>query len=98
MIWKLRCEWKFEREPKNDPLPSELEIHNRWLASINKRLLLDYITTNKKKYGKRATSKKLVAQTWNGVLLNSRNLLDSNIQQSGVLVGIQSLRPPGRNR
>ena len=65
---------------------------------MNKRLLLDYITTNKNRYGKRATSKKLVAQTWNGVLLNSKNLLDSDVRQSGVLVSIQSWRPPGRNR
>ncbi|KAJ7163885.1 ribonuclease H-like protein [Mycena crocata] len=97
-IWHLRCTrvitWG------NDPLHflSEAELHNKWLHRINSRLKIDMLLTDTKKYGNRALNKKEVINTWKGVLDKPLNLSDIGIGQSGFLVGIPPLRPPGRNR
>lgn len=47
LIWKLRCERRIKNEDNPELFHTETEIHNRWLATINKRLTIDCITTNK---------------------------------------------------
>jgi ribonuclease HI len=98
LIWKLRCERRIQNGDDPEKLPSEAEVHNRWVSTINKRLLLDQLMTNQSKYGKKALKPRVVAQTWDRVLLNRENLPRDWIRQSGVLVGMRPQRPPGHNR
>ncbi|KAJ7860650.1 hypothetical protein B0H13DRAFT_2237362 [Mycena leptocephala] len=92
--WKIRCERVISGESPH----SESEIHNRWVACINKRLKIDRLLTDRSRYGSRAMDTKTVLKTWDGVLMDNQNLPDNWIWQSGVLVGIGKFRPPGRNR
>ena len=98
LIWKIRCERRFQRRDDAEMFHSRQEVHNRWVAAINKRLIQDCLSTNKRRYGRKATGMHIVSQTWRGVLHDQRNLPEDWIQQAGVLVGIRPLRPPGRNR
>ena len=46
LIWKLRCERRIKlQDENNDPHPHQ-EIRHRWLATINKRLTLDRLSTD----------------------------------------------------
>jgi uncharacterized membrane-anchored protein YjiN (DUF445 family) len=65
---------------------TQRQKYNRWVATINSRLSLDKLMTNRKKYGKKALKERAVIQTWTGTLYDEKNLLDNWIQQSGVLV------------
>ncbi|KAJ7183006.1 hypothetical protein C8R43DRAFT_840003, partial [Mycena crocata] len=64
LIWKLRNERVIQEE---DPA-SVQEIHNRWCKTINNRLKIDCLQTNKRKYGKKALEENLVKATWKKVL------------------------------
>ncbi|KAJ7889015.1 hypothetical protein B0H13DRAFT_1626844, partial [Mycena leptocephala] len=59
---------------------------------------IDRLLTDTSRYGSRALDIKTVLKTWDGVLMDNKNLPDNWIWQSGVLVGIGKFRPPGRNR
>jgi exonuclease III len=96
LIWRLRCQKVIEYGNGKDH--TETEIHNKWTYIINTRLKLDKILTNKYRYGNKAISKKKVLETWSGVLYDEDGLSEDWTKQPGVLVGITSLRPPGRNR
>ena len=98
LIWKLRCERRITHEDDQDFHHSKTEIHNRWLATINKRLIMDQLHTDQKRFKKKAIKKDKVLKTWSGLLLREENLPEDWKRQSGVLVGIASLRPPGRRR
>ncbi|KAF9231095.1 hypothetical protein BU15DRAFT_68624 [Melanogaster broomeanus] len=98
LIWKLRCERAIKLEGKEELFHSDIEIHNRWVACINKRLKYDRLLADSVRYGKKALKLDLVLKTWSGVLMDEHNLPDDWIRQSGVLVGIAPRRPPGRNR
>ncbi|KAJ7027464.1 ribonuclease H-like protein, partial [Mycena alexandri] len=98
LIWKFRCTRVIDRG--NDPSRffSESELHNKWLYCINSRLKIDALLTDSKKYGNRALKISKVQNTWKGVLMDNQNLPDIWVRQSGFLVGIPPLRPPGRNQ
>ncbi|KAF8240546.1 hypothetical protein L208DRAFT_1232612, partial [Tricholoma matsutake] len=98
LIWKLRCEKviKFERVP--DKFHSPDEIHNRWVAQVNRRLHLDILSTNRKLQDRSALTQGIVLQTWSGVQKDEDSLPNNWIWQQGVLVGIPSRHPPGQNR
>jgi len=98
LIWKLRCEWTIENQGDQLKLPTENEIHNRWVKTMNMRLKFDKLQSDTKRYGSRAIRADLVLKTWSGVLLNEDNLPDNWIWESGVLVGITPRRPPGQGR
>ena len=98
LIWKLRCQWIIKNEGNLAKLPTRVEIHNRWVKSINLRLKFDKLQTDTKRYGSRAIKSNLVLKTWSGVQLDKDNLPDNWIWESGVLVGITPCRPPGRGR
>ncbi|KAJ7940068.1 hypothetical protein B0H13DRAFT_2226252 [Mycena leptocephala] len=93
-IWKFRCDRLMSRKSYH----SDSEIHNSWIACINKRLKTDRLLTDTSRYGSRALDIKTVVKTWDGVLMDNENLPDNWIWQSGVLVGVGKFRPPGRNR
>ncbi|KAG2738218.1 hypothetical protein P692DRAFT_20759351 [Suillus brevipes Sb2] len=98
LLWKLRCERTIKFDNDAEKYHSEREIYNRWLSTMNRRLKLDRILTDKNKFGRKAIDEKLVLRTWSGTLDNEENLPDNWCRQSGVLVGMAPLRPPGRNR
>jgi ribonuclease HI len=93
LIWKIRC----DRLMSRTSIHSDSEIHNRRIACINNRLKLDRQLTDTSRYRNRALNIKTVLKTWDGVLMDNQNLPDNWIWQSGVLVGIGTFRPPGRN-
>ena len=89
LIWKIRCECVLERNNREQWHTAQ-EIKNRWLSTINKRLLLDQAMTNKS-YESKAVSAKTMLCTWSGTLQNESFLPENWINYAGVLVGI---RPP----
>lgn len=97
-IWKVRCERVIQREEQPEKYHTESELKNKWLHTINMRLKLDKLHTNISRYGKQAIKESTVLHTWSGVLMDEENLQDNWVWQSGVLVGIKSCRPLGRNR
>jgi hypothetical protein len=58
----------------------------------------DQLLTDTSRYGNHGLNAKMILRTWDGVLMNNLNLPENWIWQSGVLVGIGMLRPPGWNR
>ncbi|KAJ7676404.1 hypothetical protein B0H14DRAFT_3101974 [Mycena olivaceomarginata] len=73
-------------------------IHNKWVTLINSRLRFDQLLTDTSCYGNCALNAKTILRTWDGVLMDKLNLPENWIWQSGVLVGIGTLCPLGRNR
>jgi len=92
LIWKLRCERRIEKEDDPQKSHSEREIHNRWVQMMNSRLTIDSLSTNVKKFGKKAVKTKLVLRTWKGCLLDDEGLPRNWCGRKGVLVGIASVR------
>ncbi|KAF8221583.1 hypothetical protein L208DRAFT_1327166, partial [Tricholoma matsutake] len=62
------------------------------------QLHLDILSTNRKLQDRSALTQGIILQTWSGVLKDEDSLPNNWIWQQGVLVGISSRRPPGRNR
>ncbi|KAJ7029461.1 hypothetical protein C8F04DRAFT_1211945 [Mycena alexandri] len=98
LIWKFRCTRVIERGNDPNRYFSDAELHNKWLHCINSRLRTDALLTDMKKYGSRALNINKVQNTWKGILMDNQNLPDIWVRQSGFLVGIPPLRPPGRNQ
>jgi ribonuclease HI/exonuclease III len=98
LIWKIRCEQRIGNADNPEATHAEAEIHNRWVATMDRRLTLERLMTNKTRYGKKALKQKVVLQTWEGVLHDRESLPENWIQSTGVLVGTRPKRPPGRNR
>ncbi|TFK58816.1 hypothetical protein BDN72DRAFT_949637, partial [Pluteus cervinus] len=98
LIWRLRCEWRIQRDSNPQKKHTTNEIENRWTWIIDNRIKLDCTLTNHKVYGKKSLNSKRVFSTWNGVLENERDLPRNWANFTGVLVGIRARRPPGRNR
>ncbi|EIM91131.1 uncharacterized protein STEHIDRAFT_49333, partial [Stereum hirsutum FP-91666 SS1] len=92
LIWKLCCIRRIQHEDDPEMSFSHNEIHNKWVFTMNQRLSLDRSTSNKMKFGTKATRPDLVLKTWNGTLLNEENLPENWLWQAGVLVGIPSRR------
>jgi ribonuclease HI/exonuclease III len=98
LIWKLRCERVIKHEDNPDFHHTRQEVCNRWIKMMNKRICIDYLLTDKRRYKRKATKRSHVVNTWAGLLTQGKNLPEDNSWQSRVLVGITPLRPPGRNR
>jgi ribonuclease HI len=84
LIWCLRN----ERVIREKGGASDREIKNRWLKTINKRIALDCLLSNKAKYGNKSINKSLVLKTWQKTLLNEDRLLEDWTKETGVLVGV----------
>jgi len=96
LIWKIHFDQVINRTEDNKL--TQTEIHNKWVNIMNTHLKMDVILTNSYKYKCKATPFNKVLDTWKNILFNERKLPENWIKQTGVLVGIASLRPPGRNR
>jgi hypothetical protein len=88
-IWNIRND-KVLKNP--DGKMTDVEVHNKWLKSVNSALGRDRILTNKLKFDNLALNKDLVLRTWSGLLMNEDSLPDDWTYTVGVLVGIQPLR------
>ncbi|KAF9552782.1 hypothetical protein CPC08DRAFT_789248, partial [Agrocybe pediades] len=97
LIWQRRCQWRISDE--SDPLKILPDDAIRVLSvkTINKRLRLECLLTDQRRYGKKALKKSIIENTWWPVLKGRRALQDDWTTDTGVLVGINE-RPPGRNR
>ena len=72
LIWRLRCEWRIEREENQSKIHMREEVTNRWLALINTRLKLDCQMADKQQYGRKAIDPTVVMRTWNSILVTTR--------------------------
>ncbi|KAF8207351.1 hypothetical protein K438DRAFT_1575714 [Mycena galopus ATCC 62051] len=86
LIWKLRNKYRFDMDA--DELPSQTEIHNRWIAAINMALKRDILSTNKIHLSRLAFKRQTVLNTWSGTLWDEDSLPDDWIKSDRVLVGI----------
>ncbi|KIY44595.1 hypothetical protein FISHEDRAFT_51116, partial [Fistulina hepatica ATCC 64428] len=99
LIWIIRCERRIEFQDDKEKWKTNNQIRNLWVFAVNERLSIDRMATNRNKFGKAAVKKKVVLDTWSGVLLNEDTLPDDWIPEPRVLVGIaEHRRPRGRNR
>ncbi|KAF9553196.1 hypothetical protein CPC08DRAFT_243025 [Agrocybe pediades] len=84
LIWQRRCQWRVSDE--SDPLkilPDDA-IRVLWVKTINKRLRLECLLTDQRKYGKKALKKSTVENTWWPVLKGRRALQDDWTTDTGV--------------
>ncbi|KAK0486788.1 hypothetical protein EDD18DRAFT_1082654 [Armillaria luteobubalina] len=89
LIWKIHCQRRMQRVESNPSTwHSQDEIRNLWVNALNKRLMVDHLLVNRRKYGTRAMTKTKVLSTWRGTLLNEKLLPVDWLDHSGVLVGI----------
>ena len=86
LIWALQCDRVIQEKVHN-----HLEIRNKWLNAIDKRLTDDKITASTIKRNKGFTT--LVVNTWEHVLSKDGALPNSWINVHEVLVGSRSRRP-----
>ena len=98
LIWVLRC----ERRIANGDIPgnyhTEKAVENRWLRKMNERLQIDCLLTNRFLYERKALKTKKVYYTWAKCSMNTSNTHQEWCRNPGVLVGMESRRPPGRHR
>ncbi|KAK0421829.1 hypothetical protein EV421DRAFT_2012316 [Armillaria borealis] len=84
VIWSLRV----KRVVDNESAPfTASAVEKMWLKSVNDRLELDCLMTNKR-FGKKALKHEVVKKTWKGVLKDERQLPSNWAGAVGVLVGI----------
>ncbi|KIY48683.1 hypothetical protein FISHEDRAFT_42841, partial [Fistulina hepatica ATCC 64428] len=99
IIWALHCERRIEFQDDEGKWRSKQYIANLWISSINSRIAVDRLSTNRRKFGSRAIKKETVLKTWSGTLQHEDALPDDWIFGPRVLVGISAnRRPRGRNR
>ena len=98
LIWKIRCERAITWGNDPSKLHAPHEIHNKWLLSINSRLKIDSVQTNRKIFRKKVLDSKTVLKTWKKCLKDNIHNTKNWCGKTGVLVGIAPKRPPGRNR
>lgn len=84
LIWKIRNDRVINERP-NYTLH---EIEQQWSHAINRRMRLDCILSDKKKFQKKAIRVPLVLKTWRGMLLHESSLPEDWTRENRVLVGI----------
>ncbi|PPQ74327.1 hypothetical protein CVT24_000429 [Panaeolus cyanescens] len=89
LIWKLRCEWRIGRNEDEEKKHTKAEIINKWHSTINTRLKIDCILTDKRIHGKKALDYRLIHHTWAGTLKTEGDT-GMDWRESGVLVGIKN--------
>jgi len=94
LIWKIRCEWRISQGSSLSKFPTHTEVVSKWVQTIGQCIHLDILSTDTKHYRRKATSIKVVEQTWNKILSsdNIKGLQFTDI--TGVLVGIRVWQPP----
>ncbi|KAH9910803.1 uncharacterized protein BXZ73DRAFT_57709 [Epithele typhae] len=85
LIWKLRCERVIGRE--NEPF-SEIEVRNRWYATLDRRLDLERRYAALTEGRKRAKRLHAVEAIWAPLIQDDEDLPPNWVEKCGVLVGI----------
>jgi len=88
LIWRIRCKWKISDGAEPDKILSGDAVRTMWLGTINRRLQMEMLQTDKYCYRSKALKSTLVEKTWWGVLQNQELLNDDWLKGIGVLVGI----------
>jgi hypothetical protein len=88
LIWKLRCEWRIDRDADPARAPAPAEAKQRWIHAINTRLRHDCLMTDRLRYGSKALRTHSVHGTWRGTLRDESHLPVNWHRLSEVLVGI----------
>jgi exonuclease III/ribonuclease HI len=86
VIWTLRCEARIARGDRPEERHTIPEALNRWWAAIERRLSIERISTDKKRFGKIAMDRQIVRETWREAIEQITDQ-DEWIEQGGVLVG-----------
>lgn len=102
LIWKLQCGCLLNnKEGTLGLITTHQEAENQLTLLLNKRLLIDRLTTDNHVFGKKAVKHNLVIETWSGALLNEAQLPPNWVDpwvKSEVFVGITPKRPNGHNQ
>ncbi|KAI0324862.1 RnaseH-domain-containing protein [Cubamyces sp. BRFM 1775] len=85
LIWKLRCERVIQNDGREF---TNVEVENKWFATINRRLALERWMTAPF-LEKKAKDPEVVEETWWDILDNTNNLPPNWVGDGGVLVGIK---------
>ena len=93
LVWKLRNERRIQHGDQISP--SAAEVAKRWTKAINRRLTIDRMLTDDRRFGKRALATSLVRSTWRQCLRDEESLPATWPASKGVLVGISPPRSPG---
>jgi hypothetical protein len=86
LIWKIRCKRVIDTK---SPHLRENEIEDLWFRTMNDKIEFDFDLTNKRKYGNKALKKKVVLDTWEGMVEQPDPAKDWK-KSGGVLVGTRS--------
>ena len=85
LIWRIRNE-RVIQQKGSAAIPM---IKNRWLKTMNNRLAIDCLMTDKNMYKKKSLPVSLVKSTWKGTLRDERTLAKHwPLKRVGVLVGV----------
>ena len=98
LIWVLRCERRIANGDNPRDHHTAQAVEGRWLRKINERLQIDCLLTNKFLYERKALKTKKVYYTWTKCSTNTEDFHQEWCRNPGVLVGMESRCPPGRNR
>ena len=96
LIWKIRCERVIERGDNNEAWHTKQEARSRWYAALNRRLKMDKALTSRK-LGMKAIERRVVLETWRGVLSGNANEEEDWLGIPGVLVGKLDRNIPPNN-
>ncbi|KIJ26067.1 hypothetical protein M422DRAFT_192682 [Sphaerobolus stellatus SS14] len=88
-IWKIRCEWRIQRQCNPDLKISDHEIRNRWRKLMSSQIHMDILCSDTTQYKKKAFVPSAVQRTWGDLLKteNIRGLCPEDI--TGFLVGMK---------
>lgn len=87
LIWKLRCDLVIGKGIEEENWYTENQLTAKLLATLNRRLTLDQAMT-RSRFGTKALPRKIVLQTWSGIIEDEHELPTDWIGKVGVLVGI----------
>ncbi|KAK0209771.1 hypothetical protein IW262DRAFT_1450721 [Armillaria fumosa] len=92
LIWKIQCQYRITRTDNEQAWHLNSEVVNLWNRMINKRLVVDRLSTNHQHHGMRAINRRLVLRTWRGTLKDEKALLEDWINHNRVLVGMEMVQ------
>jgi ribonuclease HI/exonuclease III len=93
LVWKMRNERQIR--DRDGMTPPQSEITTRWTNAINKRLTIDRMLTDERRFSKWSLAAGIVRSTWKQCLRDEESLPTTWPKARGVLVGIS---PPCLSR
>jgi exonuclease III len=95
VLWTLRCEARIARGDRMVERHTIPEALNRWRAALERRMNIERIATDGKRFGPIAMERDLVIETWGKAIKTAEdgNADQDWIDRGGVLVGRRPRRP-----